>query len=59
MISFDPTSILGIKGVGHRRYWMIGAWLKYESFFVDFECLTTLVLEGLECNLNYISLVII
>ncbi len=36
MTSLDPTSLLGIKGLGRRRYWLLGARLKSKSPFVDF-----------------------
>jgi hypothetical protein len=47
-INLDPTSTSGIGGLGHCRYWLIGAWSKSESPFVDFLGLVTLKLEGLE-----------
>jgi hypothetical protein len=46
----DPTLILGIRGFGCHKYWLISAWLKSESCFVDFEGLATLRLEGLGCT---------
>jgi len=36
MTSLDPTSTLGIKGIGHCRYWLIGAWSKSKSPSIDF-----------------------
>ncbi len=47
-INLDPTSTLGIGDLGHHRYWLIGAWSKFESPFVDVLGLATLKLEGLE-----------
>jgi hypothetical protein len=47
-INLDPTSTLGIGGLGHCKYWLIGAWSKSKSPFVDFLGLATLRLEGLE-----------
>ncbi len=47
MTSFDPTLILGIRGLGRHRYWLIGAWTKSESPSVDFSCLVSLGLKGL------------
>jgi hypothetical protein len=48
--SLDPTLILSIRGFGCHKYWMISAWLKFESCFVDFKGLATLGLEGLGCT---------
>jgi len=45
MTSFDPARASSIKGLGHRKYWLIGAWSKFESFFVDFFGLAILGLE--------------
>jgi hypothetical protein len=47
MTSFDPTLILGIKGLGRHRYWLIGAWTKSESPSIDFSGLVALGLKGL------------
>jgi hypothetical protein len=47
VISFDPTGILNIGGLGHKKYWLIGVWLEFESTLVDLLGLTTLRLEGL------------
>ncbi len=47
MTSFDPTLILGIRGLGCHKYWLIGAWTKYESPYVDFSGLVFLGLKGL------------
>lgn len=35
MVNFDDTSTLGFMGVGHHRYWPIGAWSKSKSCFID------------------------
>jgi hypothetical protein len=35
-INLDPTSTSSIGDFGCHRYWLIGAWSKFESPFVDF-----------------------
>ncbi len=50
IFNFDPTSTLGIEGLGCHRYWPIGAWTKFESPSIDFKDLATLGLEGLGCT---------
>jgi hypothetical protein len=47
MISFDPTGFFGIRGLGHHKYWPIGAWSKYKSPSINFSILATLRLERL------------
>jgi len=45
--NIDPTSILGFRGLGCCKYWLIGAWSEFKSPFVDFLGFITLGLEGL------------
>jgi len=47
MTSLEPISTSSIKDVGHHVYWPIGAWSKSKSFYVNFEGLVALGLEGL------------
>jgi hypothetical protein len=49
-VSVDPTSTLGIKGVGCCRYWLIGAWSKSKSCFVDFKGFITSRLDRFQCT---------
>jgi hypothetical protein len=48
--NLDPTLTLGIEGVGHHRYSLIGAWLECESCSINLEGLVTLRLEGFRCS---------
>jgi hypothetical protein len=48
--SLDPTLISSIRGFGCHKYWLISAWLKFESCFVDFKGLATLGLARLGCT---------
>ncbi len=44
--NLHPIGTSGIKGLGCCRYWLIGAWSKFKSPFVDFSGLIVLGLEG-------------
>jgi hypothetical protein len=40
MVNLDSTSTLGFMGVGHHRYWPIGAWSKSKSYSINSKGLT-------------------
>jgi hypothetical protein len=48
-MSLDPTSTLGIGGVGCHKYCLICVWSKSESCYVNFNGLVTSRLKGLQC----------
>ncbi len=45
--SLDPTRTLGIKGLGHCKYWLMGVWSKFKSSYASLLGIVALGLERL------------
>jgi hypothetical protein len=45
--NLDPTKTLGIRGLGHCKYWLMGAWSKSKSPYASLLGLVALGLERL------------